>query len=723
MEDDQGSEPVEELHLEPVATVRRQRRQALWAVLGFLGLVAGGLVVSSASDDGPDRSALPVDLASATRSGGEAAADAMLAWVVYVPGDDLPALGGEATAYRVSGDVDEAQVQQLAAALGLEGDVQHGDPSSWSVTGDGGRGRLDVYAGGGVHWSYFSGYQDCGEADGAVGGCATGECVTKGDVTQCTASGTANAAGGGAGVPGCVDTGECVPATPAFPECGAPNVDCLEATTTTASPCEAPCPIDCVPSCPPSPSGTEPGSNAGSGSGCAPDECIPPDEQARPSADLPAEADARKVALDVVAASGADVEGATVDATSSGASWHVTVKLVPRDVPAGFFSSVEIGPELQVLSAGGTLGRVEALGDYPVLDTHATIDRANEQRSSTGRDVQVGAADPSAGTTGGTDAVGTDDTPVTATIVPGTDPCAAPDGASDGCGGTTGCGGDGCAETPTTVPCKVQADGSEICENTDCGSATVEGPDAPAVDLPCAGPACPQGAPAEDAPGTASGAPTCAPPTTVPVVEPKPLEIVLVDAERSLVVLPANDGSRDAYLVPAYRFTAQDGSTIYLPAVDDEALAGPVTTETTVPDTVVPPPVPVPEPQPQPCQVLEESGPGGESATTLTVQTCPTPEDPRVLGEGEEPAIGVGYYVDVDLQCAGGSFLLGGAVWVSADDAPSGWGDGTERYEGGTFTLDAADHGTFVGDAAASKVGDFRPLKANEDLFCAPEPR
>jgi hypothetical protein len=720
--EDQGSEPVEELHLEPVATMRRPRRQALWAVLGFLGLVAGGLVVSSASDDGPHRSALPVDLASATRSSGEAAADAMLAWVVYVPGDDLPALGGEATAYRVSGEVDEARVQELAAALGLEGDVQHGDPSTWSVTGDGGLGRLDVYAGGGVHWSYFSGYQDCVEADGAVGGCATGECVTKGDVTQCTVSGTANAADGGAGVPGCADTGDCVPAMPAYPECGAPNVDCLEATTTTASPCEAPCPIDCVPTCPPSPSGTEPGSTAGSGSGCAPDECIPPDEQAKPSADLPAEADARRVALDVVAASGADVDGAHVEADAGPASWYVTVEPDVDGLPAGMSSSVEVGPELQVLSANGTFGQVEALGDYPLLDTRATIDRANEQMSSSGRDVAVGAAG-AAGTTGGPDTVGTDDTSITTTVVPGDDPCAAPAGASDGCGGTTGCGGDGCAETPTTVPCKVQADGSEICEISDCGSATVEGPDAPAVDLPCAGPVCPQGAPAEDAAGTASGAPTCAPPTTVPVVEPKPAEVVLVDAEHALVVLPANDGSPDAYLVPAYRFTVEGGGTVYLPAVDDEALAGPVTTETTVPDTVVPPPVPVPEPQPLPCEVLEESGPGGESATTLTVQTCPTPDEPRVLGEGEEPAIGVGYYVDVDKQCAGGSFLLGHAVWVSADDAPSSWGDGTERYEGGTFTLDTEDHGTFVGDAGATKVGEFRALKPNEDIFCAPEPR
>ena len=84
---------------------------------------------------------------------------------------------------------------------------------------------------------------------------------------------------------------------------------------------------------------------------------------------------------------------------------------------------------------------------------------------------------------------------------------------------------------------------------------------------------------------------------------------MLVDAEPSLVLLPANDGSGDAYLVPAYRFTAEDGGTVDLPAVADEALDRPDTTETTVPDTVAPEPVPVPEPQP--CEVLEEQDASG----------------------------------------------------------------------------------------------------------------
>jgi hypothetical protein len=200
---------------------------------------------------------------------------------------------------------------------------------------------------------------------------------------------------------------------------------------------------------------------------------------------------------------------------------------------------------------------------------------------------------------------------------------------------------------------------------------------------------------------------------------PQPLEVVLVDAEPSLVVLPANDGSADAYLVPAYRFTAKDGSTVDLPAVADEALAGPGTTETTVPDTAVTEPVPVPEPQP--CQVLEE---GDDTGTTQTMQTCPTPNpEPGTLPKGEKPAIGVGYYVDVDTQCAGGSFVLGTDIWVTDNAEVASWADPGERHEGGTFTLDTDDHGTFVGDAAATKVAEFRALGPAEDILCAPAPR
>ena len=730
--DEQGRDHGEEVDLEPVATVRKRRPQVLWAVLAAVALAAGALVVTSADDDGNQRPGLPVDLASQLGGGGEAAAaDAsMRAWVTYVAGDDLPALGGEATAYRLSGDVDEADVRALADALGIDGAVEGDGAGSWWVAGDGGVGRLDVHAGSGASWSYFAGESDCVTSDGGIVACAAGG-----------SSSSAGSSGSGSAPP--CDPGE---ACATFDSTGVAIDGCAEATDDVAVDCAArpttaAVPTTSVPPC------VEPES-------AAPDQCLPPPPdsgvtdciEAGPCPDdtptyLPpppeSEDEARAAALAVVAASGADVEGARVTASAGGASrtWFVTVEPVVEGIPTGLVSYVEVSEDAVVVSGNGFFGQPEPLGGYPLLDTRDVIDRANAQ-SGVGIEPALGAADDAVSSTtgggdGGTGVGGTTggDEPTT-TVVTGDDPCAVPDGASDGCGGTTGCGGDACidvdvAEPPpdTTIPCKVQPDGREICEYT-----------CPEQGDPAAGcgPTCPQ---AESTDDIAVGAPDsvdCTPPHPtpgepvpgpVPSPEPQPLEVVLVDAEPSLILLPATDGSTDAYLVPAYRFTAEDGSTVDLPAITEDALAGPSSTETTVPDTVVPEPEPepVPVPEPQPCQVLEE---GDDTGTTHTVQTCPTPsEDPGALPKGEQPAIGVGYYVDIDLQCAGGSFVLGQDTWIAADDAPARWGDTGEQFEGGTFTLDAEDHGTFVGDAAATKVAEFRTLGPAEDIFCSPQPR
>ena len=150
--DEQDSEHVEEVGLEPVAVVRRRQPRVLWAVLAVIAVAAGALVVTATDGDGGSHPGLPVDLGAASRaSGTAAAADAsMAAWVHYVAGDALPALGGEGTAYRMSGEVDEAKVRRLADALGLDGAVESDGAGSWWVAGGGGRGRLDVFAGGGA---------------------------------------------------------------------------------------------------------------------------------------------------------------------------------------------------------------------------------------------------------------------------------------------------------------------------------------------------------------------------------------------------------------------------------------------------------------------------------------------------------------------------------------------------------------------------------------------
>lgn len=82
--------------------------------------------------------------------------------------------------------------------------------------------------------------------------------------------------------------------------------------------------------------------------------------------------------------------------------------------------------------------------------------------------------------------------------------------------------------------------------------------------------------------------------------------------------------------------------------------------------------------------------------------------------------IGTGYYVDVDLECE--SFVLGG-TWELEDGDPRSWQAPPERHEGGTFTLDTADHGTFVGDAGRTKVATFRLVPPWADLACRYQPR
>jgi hypothetical protein len=216
----------------------------------------------------------------------------------------------------------------------------------------------------------------------------------------------------------------------------------------------------------------------------------------------------------------------------------------------------------------------------------------------------------------------------------------------------------------TTVPsCKVQADGSELCEPVGPGPL------------------------------------------------PEPTEIVLVDAEPSLLLLGAVDGSTDAYLVPGYRFTADDGSVVDLAAVADRELTAPPTTGTSAPD---PAPAPV---EPQPCEVLVE---GDASGTTHTVQPFPGCVEPepelQVLEEGASPEIGVGYYVDVQVEHC--SYVeLGGWFWTPTDVDPGqdGWSQPTE---GGTFTLRSETEAEFVGDAGKTKLGSFERV-STDGIACA----
>jgi hypothetical protein len=215
-----------------------------------------------------------------------------------------------------------------------------------------------------------------------------------------------------------------------------------------------------------------------------------------------------------------------------------------------------------------------------------------------------------------------------------------------------------------------------------------------------------------------------------PDVQPQPglpataaLQVVLTGAERVLVLLPAADGSSESYLVPGYRMTSDDGRVAAVAAVTDESLS-----PTTVPATTEPvePPVTEPAPPPVDCEILVEDDGSG---TTHTISTCPSTTvvhgDPQPLPPGEAPEVGVPYDVDVDLSCAGGSFVLGQVdgidmIWFLEEGDTSTWSTG---HEGGTFTLDAEDHGTFVGDWEGTKAATFRLVGPGADPVCKPAPR
>ena len=188
-------------------------------------------------------------------------------------------------------------------------------------------------------------------------------------------------------------------------------------------------------------------------------------------------------------------------------------------------------------------------------------------------------------------------------------------------------------------------------------------------------------------------------------VAQRPLEVVLVDAEPALAPLTAVDGSTDVYLVPAYRFTDADGGRVDLPAVADSTLTTPPTTDTSAVDPSEPPVVTVPDTVP--CEPLVEDDGSG---TTHTIQPDPECADsrPGPLPDGEEPQIGVGYYVDVVVgHCTYVEF--GGWFWSfwAGDGAANPESDWATPTEGGTFTLRSETEADFVGDAAGTKVGRF----------------
>ncbi|HEX4866322.1 MAG TPA: hypothetical protein VFV32_01725 [Acidimicrobiales bacterium] len=414
------------------------------------------------------------------------------------------------------------------------------------------------------------------------------------------------------------------------------------------------------------------GGASGGSAGCDPGpavDCVSPETTIpQPPADLPSKDDARRVALDLLRATGADVDGAEVNLDGPYDAWYVDVRYAVDGVTAsGWGSMVAVGSKGAIVNASGLLVDIERLGDYPLLDTRAAIDRLNTQQGA----MFDGGPAPASGSGGTEPGVAVPETAVAdapvAVVTPATSPC-----------------------NPDAAP-----DDATVCTSID--------PDGPITTIVCAD------AGGSSEPGTAPGdKPAIAiaecPPLPMstepvePMPAPEPMEIVLTTAEPALVMLSASDGSTDLYLVPGYRLGNADGTQVEVAAVADEALA---------PTTTIEPPgstrPPEPAPAPSDCDVLVEDDGSG---TTPTVQTCRTTttiggSEPRPLEAGESPSLGVPYRVGLILHCV--NLVDWDGRWWGTDavNAPPGW------TGSGTFTLTSEDQGTYVDDGAPDAPAPF----------------
>lgn len=263
-------------------------------------------------------------------------------------------------------------------------------------------------------------------------------------------------------------------------------------------------------------------------SDCAADKCIDPVEPEPfvPPADLPSKDEAKAIALDLFATIGTDLGQPTVSVDGPHDAWYVSIEPTVDGLAAsGMYFNVSVGPKGEVTSAGGMLNTPERVGDYPTIDTRAAIDRLNDGIAYGGtRDTAAGTASGSAEAIA--PAVGTDEAPVTTTTV-----------VADLGGGSSG--------IEPAPPICAQDDVVTDAPAADGGASTTL---AAQVDPAVPVPECP------------------------PYEPPEPIDVVLHQADRVLVLIAANDGSPASYLVPGYRFHGDHDTVVDVPAVDDQSL-------------------------------------------------------------------------------------------------------------------------------------------------------
>jgi hypothetical protein len=286
-----------------------------------------GLVALAVLGGGPGGGPQPLPVLGAAADGELAAADmSALPVSEYRVDGEVAELDGEAQAWSLGRAADQARIATLAEAFGLDGDVATTDVG-WEVAGV--AGRLEVQRQPGLPWSY-------------TGGAA------------------------------CGNAGEPEDLAAAHGECGGVSI------------VEDPAPglaqerIDCdMPECPPGMACTQV---------CPPDgadgsaEPMPVPEPG-PPAGLPSAEEARRIGLDLLAATGLDVDDADVRVEDQFSSWGVTADPMVGGLPTvGIGSWVAVGPEGAVESANGWLADPAAGDRYPLIGTTAAVERLAEEQ-------------------------------------------------------------------------------------------------------------------------------------------------------------------------------------------------------------------------------------------------------------------------------------------------------------------------------------------------------
>ncbi len=173
---------------EEIVTPRSQRWIVLVAILAFVAVVAGAVVIMQS---GEDDELQPLSFSSGGSQEADFADAAMSAMpfqeIRYELGGELPDLGSAAPVYRLSApEMDGDRVQEMAAALGVEGLLEASD-QGWTISDDDAVFQVGPTAGG--WWvSYGSGMvqSDSVAVPGVAGGStattvpdvADGEAVT-----------------------------------------------------------------------------------------------------------------------------------------------------------------------------------------------------------------------------------------------------------------------------------------------------------------------------------------------------------------------------------------------------------------------------------------------------------------------------------------------------------------------------------------------------------------